>query len=308
MPTLAVNPNPQVNFSGSAGIEGKSDWWWSMRVRALRATLGEPSGDFAYLEHSAERLSLSPDGHVLSEWPDVEDREAWQGANPAHPSRISLEYLEEELHTLGTALFAREHLCVWDPYPAQGGGFLPVDAWESLTIEAPDSLASVCYGLEVAADGERAVISSAGRLPSGDMYVDVVDEAEGTDWIVDRALDLKKRKRAKFHVNPASPTGALIRPLEDAGITVEQVSSRRYQQACGEVLDLLTNETIRHLGQSSLSFSVRVAQRRHVGKEGAWVWIDPSANVDVTPLKAVTLAIVGVTARRSPRVHVLETA
>jgi hypothetical protein len=52
-PILAANPNPQINFVGTAGIERVSDWWWNIRLRALRGDVGE----FSYLEHSV-RLKL----------------------------------------------------------------------------------------------------------------------------------------------------------------------------------------------------------------------------------------------------------
>ncbi len=309
MPVLAVNPNPQVNFVGSAGIEIASEWWWTLRLRALTAvTDGGDAGEFSYLEHSAERLSLSPDGHVLSESPDPDDRDAWLAANTAHPSRISAEYLEEELRTLGPELFAREHLGVWDPYPNQGGGFLPLDSWDRLAVDDPGPMSSVTYGLAVTDFGDRAVIASAGRLNNGDLYIDVVAEGEGTDWIVDKALDLKRRKRFTLYVNPASAAGAFIRTLEDAGVTVEQTTNRQYQQACGEILDRVKNETIRHLSQNSLNYAIRVAQRRNIGHDGAWVWAEPSANKDIAPLKAATVAICGVTNSRPPRIHMLEAA
>jgi hypothetical protein len=50
---------------------------------------------------------------------------------------------------------------------------------------------------------------------------------------------------------------------------------------------------------------VRAVQRRDVGNEGGWVWADPVSGADVSPLKAATLALSGVTARRPPRVHAL---
>jgi hypothetical protein len=297
-PILAANPNPQINFVGTAGIERVSDWWWSIRMRALQ---GEP-GDFSYLEHSAERVELNRDGHVVSEPPNVKDLEAWRRANPALDERIEEAFLAEQLRNLGADLFAREHLCVWDPYPNAEGGFLPVEEWAKLVIPLEDvRLSSVSYGLSVSE--HSAAFASAGRLPNGDLYVDTVEAERGTEWVEAYAVDLHDRKKKPIRVNPSAPEGGFVRPLREAGVAVEEVSARQYQQACAEVLDAIKNGTIRHLDQSELNRSVRVVQRRDVGKEGAWVWAD--SPTDLTTLKAATLALTGVTNQRPPRIYTL---
>jgi hypothetical protein len=199
-------------------------------------------------------------------------------------------------------LFSREHLCVWDPYPHNSEGFLPYDEWQKLSIDEVGPLSSLSYGLSVI--GSKAAVASAGRLPSGELYVDTVRTDPGTEWVLDYLVDLHRRKRKPIRLNPAAGEGAFIRPLEEAGVEVVQVTGRQYQNGCGEVLDTIKNGTIRHLGQSGLSRAVRTAQRRDVGKEGGWVWAD--TDVDLTPLKAVTLALTGVTAKRPPRIYVFE--
>ena len=307
LPILAVNPNPQTNFCGSAGIADRSDWWWQLRKRAIVAAANGDGGSFSWLEHSAEQVSLSRDGRIISTPPEVEDRDAWRRANPALGVRIPESELEEELHTLGPALFAREHLCVWDPYPGDEGGFLPFEQWQDLVVEAPKSMTSVSYGLAVGPDGASAFFASAGRLPTGRLYVDIIhDPRAGTDWVVDHAVDLFRRKKVPIRVNPSAPEGAFVRPLEEAGVEVVQVSARDYQQACGEVLDAIKNGTIHHLDQPFFDRAVRAVQRRDVGKEGAWVWAEPVSGVDITTVKAATLALTGVTAKRRPRIHTLK--
>ena len=44
-PTLSANPNPQRNFIGTGGIDGRSDWWWQLRRQAID---GDDDG-FAWL-------------------------------------------------------------------------------------------------------------------------------------------------------------------------------------------------------------------------------------------------------------------
>lgn len=298
-PILAANPNPQTNFIGTGGIEAKSDWWWSLRYRALK---GDGTG-FAYLENSAEKVELSRDGKVISERPDPVSRETWAKANIALGTRIEAEFLAEQLEILGPELFSREHLCVWDAYPHNVDGFLPYDEWQKLTTTEVGTLGSLSYGLSVM--GGRVSVASAGRLPSGALYADTLDTpTKGTDWIIEYLVDLHRRKHKPIRVNPAAEEGAFIRPLQEAGVKIQEVTMRQYQNGCGEVLDTIKNGTIRHLGQPGLSRAVRTAQRRDVGKEGGWVWAE--SDIDLSPLKAVTLALTGVSKKRPPQIHTLQ--
>lgn len=131
-----------------------------------------------------------------------------------------------------------------------------------------------------------------------------MEERKGTDWVVPYLVDLyRRKKRPTIRVNPAAAEGAFIRPLTEAGVKVHPVSAREYQQGCGEVLDSVKNGSIRHLGQASLNRAVKAAERRDVGRDGSWVWAEPASGVDLSALRAATLALTGVTARRPPRIH-----
>lgn len=301
-PILAANPNPQLNFFGTSAISGKSDWWWTIRKRALR---GESTG-FGYIEFSAEHVELNRDGRAISVLPNPEDREAWSKANQGFPSRIDEGFLREQLRILGPELFAREHLGVWDPPTNDSGGVVPFDLWQDEVDTGSQVAASLSYGLSVSADGMYASVGSAGRRADGRLHVDTVRHEKGTGWLVDYLKDLLGRKRTAINVNPAAAEGAHIQTLRDNGIEVNEVSSREYQQACGAFLAAVKNQEIRHLGQEMLNRAVSVADRRDVGLEGGWVWT--RSGYDITPLISATLAVSGVAAHKRPRIHVMQGA
>lgn len=286
-PAKLAHPNPQSWYAGSGGLE-KSVKAWEMRRQALTGT----GGRLSYTEHTAQVVTVSPDGFILLENPDPDDRDAWARANPGLGRWVTEEGMEDMRDELGD-LFPREGLCVWEPEPGQDGGFLPYDVWLDLSVENP-SFSSVFYGVSVAPDGVSASIASAGRLRSGDLYVDNVRNAAGTDWLVEAVVDLWERKRKPIRLNPAGPEGAFIRELTEAGVELVEVTGRAFQQGCGEVLDAIKNRTLHHLDQEALNRAVRAAQRRDVGKDGAWVWADPLSGVDLSPLRAATLALTGV--------------
>jgi len=86
-------------------------------------------------------------------------------------------------------------------------------------------------------------------------------------------------------------------------VDVVEVSAREYQQACGEFLSAVEGGRVRHIDQKALNIAVAAAGRRDVGKEGGWVWVRPGG-IDISPLKAATLALSGVELKRKPRIHV----
>lgn len=115
-PTLLANPNPQINFAGTGAIEGVSAMWWGIRKRALTAIRDGGGGQFGYVGVTAEHVYIDEQGRIVQEPVDVSDRREWIRVNPPLRSeRADLDYFEEQYRILGAELFAREHLCVWDP-------------------------------------------------------------------------------------------------------------------------------------------------------------------------------------------------
>ena len=289
-PTMQASPNPQINALGTAALPELSHWWWEVRRRALR----DDPGRFGYVGHTAERVYLDGD-RVVQEPVDVDDKALWLVANPAlHAGRgTGMSFFEEERENLGPVGFAQEHLCVWAPYPGQDGGFLPVDIWRELVVDEP-KVSQVCFGLSVAPDGAWASVASAGRLPDGSLYFDNVKHERGTDWVLDDVTERWQRKKIPLRLNPASVEGSFIRQLTERDVDIVEVTGREYQQACGEVLDAIKNRNVYHIDQPPLNAAVGAAQRREIGKEGGWVWAEPLSGVDLSPLKAATLALSGV--------------
>lgn len=290
-PIVLANPNGQFNFAGTGAILGKSDWWWSMRIRALKGD----DDDFAFLEHSAEQIRLSERGKVVSIHPDPEDREAWRRANPGYGTIFGEREMLAEQKILRD-LFPREQLGVWDPYNDGLDGIIPAEDWERAALPHPSPVSEVRYGIAVAPDQSYAAIGSAGRVhPGGKLYIDFVEYDRGTDWVVAKAARYWKAKRTPILIDPAGAEGMLIRSLTDEGVGIEEVSPRLYQQSCGRVLAAVKNNELRHLDQDEMNRAVSVADRHDVGREGGWVW-EHSHVADITPLKAATVALAGVAA------------
>lgn len=292
LPALSARPNPQAWYSSSAP-HFESEFLHSL----LRRAESDDPGSL-FLRAWENDADACPD-----------DVEAWRRANPALGIRIDESFIASEMRTLcgtpeGVAEFKRERLGI-----REGGdgsaGVIPHARWSELVIPVPGRIDSVAYGLAVAPDGSWTAVGSAGRLPNGDLYIDSVKFGQGTAWVQEFLVDLHERKRKPIRIDPAGSEGAFIRPLREAGVEVVEVTAREYQQACGELLSAVQDSRIRHIDQPALNKSAAAAGKREVGKEGGWVWVRPGA-VDISPLKAATLALSGVELKRKPRIHVYQ--
>jgi hypothetical protein len=298
-PTLLANPNPQINFAGTGAIDGVSDWWWELRKRALA---GDP-GAFGYVGHTAEVVQVKSDGSVVQHPVDPSDRSLWYAANPAlGAGRGELAFFEEQFRTLGPALFAREHLCVWDPPPGASSGIIPLEAWRACgppadwkpPIEQFSSIVSHHQlALDVSDDRKTACLAAAGRSALGLVHVEPFDYRQnGTGWVLQRTIDAHRNSGQSVRILKTSPASSFIDPLRAEGVPVVEVSVGEFAQAVGQFIDAVSNRELVHLGNLSLEVAVRGAELRASGD--ASVWSRRSARVDISPLVACTLALGGV--------------
>lgn len=289
LPTLATSPDPQVWYMGSAFFDDSTQQL-ALRERMLAGM--DP--ELAAFEWSVE------DGT------DLDDREAWEQANPS--PRISMRFLERERAALDDADFAREHLGIG------GGGrsaaVIDPDVWASLAD--PESRPRAPYIIAIAVNPERSrsslTVAARQRGNSKLVHVEItsrggtMDYRPGTSWVVPRLVEMLDVREATVILDPSSPAGALLSELREAKIEPQLVSGNEYKQACGEFYDAAMGigeggpdpklRQIVHLGQPALNVAIDAGRKRKVGD--AWVWHPQDASVDITPLQGATLAFHGV--------------
>ena len=288
MPTLSARPDPQIVYASSAPMR-TSETLRQIRNRALRI-LADPTvdpGRFAFLEWSAPEDA------------DPDDVDAIAMANPALGIRIELDFIQAERETLPREEFRRERLSIPDPDPGERPEpIIPMTAW----LAAEDAKSSIDGPVVLSADinpsrtwGSLAV---AGRRTDGLWHVEVVEHQAGTQWMVDRIVQIRKRHDVRVvTLDPSGPAGSLLGPLLEVGVEVQQVSARGHAQACGLLFDLATATGpdgsplpgVRHLGQPVLLDALQGADRRPLGD--AWAWRRTDDGVDISPLVAATLAL-----------------
>lgn len=278
-PTLFANRNPQMNIVGTAGLEGKSEWWWNIRKRAL----SDDPGNFGYVGHTAENVSLK-DGRVVQEFPDVNDRSTWLASNPAlHAGRgRGMDFLEEQVRNLGERMFAQEHLCVWAPEPDAGHAVIPLDRWNDLIDATVDEdhiqSGTVRLALDAPPSRASASFSVAAKLANGLLYVERRDHLPPTRMpdLVVRAKELCELHGTSLVMPHGSPALSWKPSLEAAGVQVDVLSQQEFGAAFGYVQAQVAEGTIRHRGQPEVTNAI------------AGLGVKPSGDVDVPTRRTST--------------------
>lgn len=288
-PILLANPNPQTNFVGTGAIDGESAWWWKLRRRAL----GESPGDFGYVGHTAEVVTLDADGKVRQERIDASDRDLWHSTNPALAAgRAEIEFFAEQYRNLGPELFAREHLCVWDPEPSpeEHSGPIPLERWAQLVdVSNPYDRSTVVLAVDVAFDRSWASIAAVGERPDGLIQGKIVASKPDTGWIPARVAELSADIGGSRPV-VMSKGDPLIDKVTGAGVDVYEMPSTEQGTASQALIDacLGLSPRFRHHGEPALTEALRRAETRTSGDNVDWSRkLSPG---DISPLKALSMA------------------
>lgn len=258
-PTLLANPNPQINFVGTGGIEGVSDWWWSLRKRAL----GLDPGDFGYVGHTAENVTVDGQCNVVRGTVDPADRSLWRPPNPALVyGRTEMPFLEEQFRILGPKLFGREHLGVWDdpPLGRDADGF-NMDSWGALADPEAARGERAAFGVDVGED-RIAHVGVAWRRPDG--HFQVMLAASGLSPLATPARLKELSTRWGGSVMLGGPATALEGEIPSSTV----MSMADFADACGQFDDLMRAGQVHHGNQPVLNDAVRAARWRSVGVSG----------------------------------------
>jgi hypothetical protein len=97
-PAKLAHANPQSWYAGSGGLS-TSSVAWTMRRQALTGT----GGRLSYTEHTAQQVTIHPDGRLALVNPDPEDRDAWYQANPGLGRWVTEEGMADMRTPIGVA-------------------------------------------------------------------------------------------------------------------------------------------------------------------------------------------------------------
>ncbi|MFQ6170376.1 hypothetical protein ACK8HX_02115 [Oryzobacter sp. R7] len=303
MPVILATQNPQIRYASSAGL-GESRILRDVRDRGR---VGEHG--LSYIEWADKQppTCQRDDCSHARNTPgcSLDDRERWRRANVALTTgRITIAKLANLRKSMTPEGFARECLGWWDD-PTGESAITPA-VWAENLVDDSRIKGAEHFALEVAPSRSSASIAVAGvgsarhwhvevtsrkRRNSDGVTERVLDNRTGTDWVVPRFVQLKKRfPDLVVHVRASSAAESLIPALEAAGIDVEVMSATKAAAACGFFYDTASARQLAHLGQATLTAAVQATGWREIA-EKARVWTRRITRVDTTPMWAATVAL-----------------
>jgi hypothetical protein len=287
---MLARPNPQTIYLSSPPLNGLSgEVLYALRERAEKGDerLGWRDWGLDVLLDDVENMSGRERRAFL------DDRDKWTATLPAlGRGRVTDEAIDQLRRELSDRDFARELLGCWPKQAVSQGDVIDLALWRDRAD--PDSMPgdALVFAIDASPGGRTAAIASSGRRDDDRLHVKVVDYHPGTGWVVKRIKELRDRwEPKKILLDPAGPAGALVADLNLAGVDVEFVTGREMAQACGALINDLTEDRIRHADTDALNDAVAQATSRPAAD--AWVWNKKDLTADICPLVAVTAAAHG---------------
>lgn len=298
-PTLATRPNSQVWYTSSAVNQVEHPHGLTLaRVRRRGLAGGDPRLSFHEWSGDEEAYKSDPVGYASSP-------ETWAVANPAfnikRPNGTQgpdEDFFLTQLRRLGPQGFATEHLSIgdWPDEPvSERSSVVDREVWSELVDRLSVPQDPVAFAVVAADKQESAAVCVAGKRSDGLVHIEVLAHQRNVSWVVDYMAErVRRNDPCAVVVDPASPAGPLILPLEQAGVKVHKLTAREYAQACGAFYVAATERVegepaggLRHQDDMRLNTALENAGTRPL--MGGWVW-DGTTGL---PLIGVTLAMQG---------------
>lgn len=242
-------------------------------------------GDALYVELSADDDA------------DPDDHGQWRKANPSFPHRTPLESMLRMRKNLPSEeSWLREALGVWDAVGTDQ--VIPPEAWKSAADPTSLPARRFILALDVDPAQTRGAVAFAGMRDDGLVHVELDEQRMGIGWIVDYVAERYHRNEiAAVVIDAKSPAAPLADDLRRAKVhRVVLTDSSDMATACAQFFQWATEDGIRHLDQPQLNASLAVARKRPLGDR--WAWNRKTADADITPIVAATLAAWGAKTNR----------
>lgn len=247
----------------------------------LQRQLAQAGAPIAWIEHAA------PD---TLDW---RDPAAWWAANPAlRAGLISRDVFEQRVATVGLIADVKQRMKAeqefdlyrlgrWLPPLAQLTPF--ARAWQSCEQSGSEARGAVCFAVDVGPDG----VTPTSIVAVGGGVVELVDRRPGTEWVVERCVELVNRYGGQVLVDANGPIGAREPDLM-ASVAVLALKQRDLYRACHRFAEDV--EARRVVVRPCEAFVAAAAGAQRFGTGDTWRWARRRSTEDIAPLVAATLA------------------
>ncbi|MFT3871076.1 MAG: hypothetical protein QM714_00285 [Nocardioides sp.] len=263
----------------------------AFREKRNKALSGK-STNLIYIEFSAE-----PDS-------DPDDRAQWPMMNPSYPKRTPTESLLRLRENLpGDDSWNREGRGIWDPVAS--AGVIPATSWAERADERSLAVDRFALGVECGPDLSWASVAFAGQRKDEAWHFELDEDqhtkGRGVAWLVPHVQYLTEHNSQirSVVVDVAGPVAALLEQRADrwffkgTRLAVTPVKVAELGAGCSRVLDGVVTGWLRHIDQPQFTAAALAAGKRPLGDTGMWVWSRKTAESDITPIQAGTLALIG---------------
>lgn len=274
-----------------------------------------PNQGEVFARTRAEVLDQKTRSHSWLEWAaapesDLDDPQAWAEANPGLGVRVLHHVVEGERSAYSDEGFARERLGMWSASSSMH--VIRPDVWAGQGDQLSEASDHVAVAIDVAPDRGVSSIATAGQRADGAWHVELIEQKSGTAWVVPyivRLLKANPQIRAVV-VDSASQSASMIDDLEKVKIKPTKAWPKDMAVACARFFDGVIDGTLFHTAQPQLTYALSVARKRSLLGGDAWGWNRKTADADITPVVAATLAVWGAqaTAVTNPSIRSREPA
>lgn len=275
-PTTRARPNSQTFTTSNAG-DAFSTVLNDMRERAF----DYPPPEFAWYEYSAPQFAK------------LDDRKAWQAANPALGYLFDESAIAESIATSSVESSRTETLCQWVDSLASPW---PVGSWEVIgdsTISLSPGAYTV-FAFDKSPSGRFASLVGGWLMEDGRIGTALVQTWENSVQIDDLkvAAEIKgwcDKFYPKLVCYDKYATQTIADRLTRAGVLCEDVSGSRFYQACGDLLDSIVNKRIAHSQQPEMDKQMlNVAAKTN---DSAWRIVKRKSSGDVSAPIALAMVV-----------------
>lgn len=282
VPTMSARPNPQIWLFGTPPTDEDDPFAFSR----VRDSAMAKKARHTWLEWSAAHDD------------DFDSPAVWAKANPAFGIRISEEACADDRAAMDNRQFAEERLGIWR-VDSQIAVFTAAE-WDALGSEGPEAGVKP-KALAVDMSHSRQIsIAACWHTEDNGLFAEEVwaaaDTGAAIEWLKERA-----GHRIPIVIDAASPASSLIPGLKAVRAKVVTTAAADMAKACGLVFDMVTAGTLRHgdgPDQQALAAAVAGARKRPIRDAGGWGWDRRDESVNIAPLVAFTLAVLGASSIR----------
>lgn len=225
---------------------------------------------------------------------DPHDPEHWYLANPSMGllNDFTLDDLRGYLEAMeyrDMPGFQTEHLCQW--VDALEPGVMPAEHW-AYTIDHTSRRAKdakLIAAVDINYSRTRGYVAIAARRADGNVHVEIVAAAPGTDWIIPWFVERKDKFTHIVIQKTGAPISGMIEEFTEAGIELVEVNSGvELAGAFGTLYDGVCEHVIYHRPALVLDRAAASAVARNSGE--SMVFDRRNSPVDASPLIACSLA------------------